>query len=29
MPDIAERAEAYSHGKFKKEALIWPEGEAA
>jgi DNA-binding transcriptional regulator YdaS (Cro superfamily) len=23
-PEVAEKAEAYSHGLFKKERLIWP-----
>lgn len=27
-PEVAEAAEAYSHGKFKKERLVWPSGEA-
>lgn len=26
--EVAEACEAYSHGKFKKERLVWPTGEA-
>lgn len=28
-PYVAERAEAYSHGKFRKELLVWPQSQSA
>lgn len=28
-PEVAEACEAYSHGKFRKERMVWPDEQAA